>query len=295
MKRTKEEGPDQASGLEPEVDKKIATRQKKQLHYSLVRGSKIKQTIDRALKPCQKSPRQLWDKSTDPPRLVTNAEHVGRVFSECLSKLGGDPAFTVGDDTLNQFLIHVPKCTPATKHKPLPLPTLNRLRDVTKSASPSKATGEDEINYYILSLLPDALQKILLRAVHYILVQGPLPAWCKAPVCLLYKKGDSREPSNYRPLCQMQTPVKLIAVWQCQQLSEETWQHELLHLCQQGGLQQHRCGDHIYDVVARSLLGKGRLYHLYIDFNKACNSVPLAALWRVMRGVWTPRSAGSLH
>ena len=100
----------------------------------------MKQANQRALKPCQKSPIQLWDKSTDPPRLATDPEHVGRVFSECLSKLGGDPTFTVGDDTLNQFLIHVPKCTPATKHKALPLPTLNWLRDVTKSASPSKAT-----------------------------------------------------------------------------------------------------------------------------------------------------------
>ena len=68
--------------------KKIATRQKKQLHYSLVKGSKIKQAIERALKPCQKSPIQLWDKSTDPPRLATDPEHVGRVFSECLPKLG---------------------------------------------------------------------------------------------------------------------------------------------------------------------------------------------------------------
>ena len=55
--------------------KKIATRQKKQLHYSLVMGSKMKQAIERALKPCQKSPIQLWDKSTDPPRLATDPEH----------------------------------------------------------------------------------------------------------------------------------------------------------------------------------------------------------------------------
>ena len=103
-------------------------------------------------------------------------------------------------------------------------------------------------------------------------------------MCLLYKKGDTREPSNYRPICLIQTLVKLTAVSQCQQLSEETRQNELLHLCQHGGLQQHRCGDHIYDVVARTLLGKGRLYHLYIDFDKAFNSVPLAALWRVLRG-----------
>ena len=36
------------------------------------------------------------------------------------------------------------------------------------------------------------------------------------------------------------------------------------------------------------LLGKDRLYHLYIDFNKAFNSVPLEALWKVLQGYNLP-------
>ena len=32
----------------------------------------------------------------------------------------------------------------------------------------------------------------------------------------------------------------------------------------------------------------GRLYHLYVDFNKAFNSVPLKALWRTLRGYGLP-------
>ena len=131
--------------------KQSVTPQKKQLLYSMVRGSNIKQAIERALNPCQRSPIQLWDKSTNPPRLATDPEHVGRVFPECLSKLGGDPAFAVCSDKLNQFLINVPKCTPAAKHKALALRTLNWLRDVTELASPSKATGGDEIKYYTVT------------------------------------------------------------------------------------------------------------------------------------------------
>ena len=245
--------------------KQSVTPQKKQVHYSMVRGSKIKQAIQRALNPCQRSPIQVWDKSTDPPKLATDPEHVGRVFSESLSKLGGDPAFVVGNDKLNQFLINVPECTPGAKHKAPPLPTPNWLIDVTKSASPSKAMGDDEIKYYIVSLSTDALQKMLLRALHYILVHTPPPAWSRARVCLLYKEEDFCEPSNYRFISPIQTLVKLTAVWQCQQLSEETGQHGLLHPCQHGGLQQQRCVDHILDIVARTLSGKGRLYHLYIE------------------------------
>ena len=164
------------------------------------------------------------------------------------------------------------------------LPTISWLRNITMAANPAKATGGDEFNYYVVSLLPHSLQELLLRAIHHVLLYGPPDDWSRARVCLLLKRGDPKEAANYRPICLIQTLVKLSAAWQCQLLTGETRTHQLLHLCQHGGLQLHRCGDHIYDVVACTLLGQGRLYHLYMDFNKAFNSVPLKALWTVLRG-----------
>ena len=84
--------------------------------------------------------------------------------------------------------------------------------------------------------------------------------------------------------------MKLSSAWQCSQLKGLTQKHKLVHPCQHGGLNNHRCGDHIYDVVSRMLLSKGRLYHLYIDFNKAFNSVPLQGLWTTLRGYGLPES-----
>ena len=43
-------------------------------------------------------------------------------------------------------------------------------------------------------------------------------------------------------------------------------------------------------MVSRMLRSKGRLYHLYIDFNKAFNSVPLRALWTTLRGYGLPEA-----
>ena len=155
-------------------------------------------------------------------------------------------------------------------------------------ANPAKATGEDERNYYLVSILPPELQSFVLRAVHHILLHGATPSWAKARVCLLYKKGDRHIAENYRPICLIQTLVKISAAWQCAQLSDLTHQYQLMHKCQHGGLKNHQCGDHIYDVVSRMLQSKGRLYHSYIDFNKALNSIPLAAFRTTLRGYGLP-------
>ena len=110
---------------------------------------------------------------------------------------------------------------------------------------------EDEVNYYVLSPPPPSLQRFLLSSIHYILLNAPPPpAWSRERVCLLYKKGDKTDPANYRPICLILTLVKLAAAWQCEQLTALTQQHRLVHPCQHGGLRNHRCGDHIYDVVS---------------------------------------------
>ena len=53
-------------------------------------------------------------------------------------------------------------------------------------------------------------------------------------------------------------------------------------------LAKHRCEGHIYHAVSGMLQRNGRLYHLYLDFNKAFNWVPLAAPSATLRGYGLP-------
>ena len=170
-----------------------------------------------------------------------------------------------------------------TSHS-LPSPTTEWLGDITTPPNPSKATREDDLNYNVVSLCPPAIKRLLLRAINVVVHEGPPANWSASRVCLLYKKGDPRKAENYRPICLIQILVKLAAAWPCKHLTAATQQHSLLHGCQHGGLAGHRCGEHVYDVVSRMLQSKGRLYHLYIDFNKAFNSVLLKALWKTLEG-----------
>ena len=84
-------------GLNERWTKERTEKEKKRLHYCMIQGRKIKKAVDQALNPQQRTQVHLWDESTDPPNLATEPPQVGRVFSECLSKLGGEPDFEVPD------------------------------------------------------------------------------------------------------------------------------------------------------------------------------------------------------
>ena len=119
-------------------------KEKKKLHYAMVKGSKIKRTIDKALHLVPSVGIQLRNASCDPPRLETDPHVMGSMFSECLENLGGHPHFEVDDSTLKGFIHNLPKCSPEAANAPLDLLDLQWLQRITQRAQPSKATGEDE-------------------------------------------------------------------------------------------------------------------------------------------------------
>ena len=47
-----------------------------------------------------------------------------------------------------------------------------------------------------------------------------------------------------------------------------------------GGVKKHRTVDHIFQVL-HALQTNPKCYHLYIDFNKAFNSVVRPSIWRI--------------
>ena len=129
-------------------------QKKKKLHYTLVKGAKIKSAINKALNHTQTAPIHILDRSTGPPVLETNPSKVGKLLSNCLSHLREDPHFAVDQQPLNQFIHNLPKCPGETASAPLDMPTLPWLQNITGRSKPTKATGEDKVNYYVLSLPP---------------------------------------------------------------------------------------------------------------------------------------------
>ena len=101
--------------------------------------------------------------------------------------------------------------------------------------------------------------------------------WLGSHICLLYKRGDPYQATNYR----LNTVYNLVATFTCRHLQQQTLTHTLLSPIHNRGLHRHQCADHIYHL--KSLYARSKsIYPLYIDFNKAFNSVPLSTLWTVL-------------
>ena len=225
---------------------KIPEKRERKLHSAMVRCSRIQRADHESLNPCTRETMQIWKHDYNPPKLVAEPHAVGQVFSKSLTSPGGDPSFTVDEDTLNAHLAWVPKCTPGNSSKSLRSPDHECFLRTIEAANLTKATGEDDRNYYVVSVCPPAIQQLFLSAIPHVVHNGPPKKWSTSRVCLVYKKEDPREAENCRLICLIQMIVNLSAAWLCKHLTHEVQQHSFLHPCQHGGAPSHRCWDHIY-------------------------------------------------
>ena len=157
--------------------------------------------MEEALNHTQRSQVHLWNHSSNPPTLATEPDEVGKVFSECLATLGGDPNFSVDGSLLNGLITHFPKCPPHVKAKHLPEPDLEWFQHITSHAGLTKATGQDYINCYILSLCRESLHHAFLQAIRMVLRHGPpRPPVVKSHCVSFAQKGRPKRghklPSN---------------------------------------------------------------------------------------------------
>ena len=124
---------------------------------------------------------------------------------------------------------------------------------------------------------PESIWKVCNHYLHQ-----PLPEkWLEANIILLFKKGDATNPVNYRPIALLNSVYKIIATHANRELLAAAIEHSIIHPTQFGGLPNRRCQDHIFNLLSTFRESVGS-YSLYIDFNKAFNSVPHTTLFTVL-------------
>ena len=125
------------------------------------------------------------------------------------------------------------------------------------------------------------MKRFLLSVCNLHLTNDMPDAWLEANVVLLYKKGPTHDPVNYRPIALLNTLYKIVATHAAKHLYEISSFYGLIHKTQFGGLSNRWCSDHIFQLLAK-YQNCPASYSRYIDFNKAFNSVPLGSLFKTL-------------
>lgn len=80
----------------------------------------------------------------------------------------------------------------------------------TENALKSSKNGSDKITNEFLKNLPSTWKDKLTELYNQILTQEKIPKnWTKSKLCVLFKKGDKKEPSNYRGIALLNNVLKI--------------------------------------------------------------------------------------
>ena len=200
-------------------------------------------------------------------------------MGETFATLGGPKDFNIDPNLIDKLMGNSPSIS--ADHQS-PSFTKDFFDNILASANPTTAPGLDETNFFLFHISPPHIKHFLFSACSYFL-HNPIPnQWLRAKVIPLFKKGDPQIPSNYRPISLLTSTYKVLASYATHVITFLTLEHSLLSASQFEGLPNHRCTDHIFSMIS-NLSTNPDLYHLYLDLNRAFNSVPHQALFQILR------------
>ena len=249
------------------------------IHKCLIQKTNIKKTLNEAANPTEHRAATLKDPNGS--KLTSDTKRLTEIVSDTLLTLGGPLNYEPSVNTAEELLRHTPQCPPTTATTPTPKVSWHGFTSYLISSKPSKAGGRDSMNGYLFHISPERVKQFLLSVCNVHLTNDMPHAWLEANVVLLYKKGPTHDPVNYRPIALLNTLHKIVATHAAKHLYETFSFYGLIHKTHFGCLPNLRCSDHIFQLLAK-YQNCPASYSLYIDFNKAFNSVPHGSLFKTL-------------
>ena len=149
----------------------------------------------------------------------------------------------------------------------------------------NKAPGPDEISNEFFKFLPDNWLLYILPMFNKIVIEKKIPNdWAKINIKMIHKKGDKKNPDNYRPISLLNSSLKIFTQILLNRLTKWISENDLLPEWQSGFRKSRSCMDNIF-VLNSAIQIKlcrpgGRLYALFVDFRKAFDSLNHNLLWK---------------
>ena len=163
-------------------------------------------------------------------------------------------------------------------------PTKNEIIKALKSLKSGKAAGPDGIPPEALKADIQTSVDMLHPLLHKIWEQEIVPEdWKKGYLVKLPKKGDLSSCNNWRGIMLLSIPGKVLTRVILERLKNAL--DKKLRDEQAGFRQDRSCTDHIATmriIIEQSLEWQTPLYSVFVDFQKAFDSVDRDVIWRLM-------------
>ena len=155
---------------------------------------------------------------------------------------------------------------------------INGVQKLLSNIKANKATGPDNIPCRILKEATPELAPILTDIFQHSLRDGVLPDnWKKAQVSPVFKKGNTNNAENYRPISLTCVSCKLLEHIICHHIHEHLDKHSILSSLQHGFRSRHSCESQLLITVhdlGKSYNEKKQVDIAILDFSKAFDKVP---------------------
>ena len=151
------------------------------------------------------------------------------------------------------------------------------MRKIISDLSTKDSYGHDAISTKLLKYISNEICKPLTLVVNQCLQTGIFPDNMKlAKVIPIYKKSDSSNMSNYRPISILPSISKIIEIIVFNQLNTYFHKHKLLNTNQYGFQSKHSTeltALHIVDKVIKDLDRNCVPINIYLDLSKAFDTL----------------------
>ena len=187
-------------------------------------------------------------------------------------------SYTVPSSIEADFLREVPNNPPSEGFHP---PTWDQFQAIIRRPKPQKAVGLDNLNLYLVSVLPELFQHWFFFLVKRVMYLDIPQSWLEAEIFLLPKGGDPTNPSNYRPIALLTSLYKVVGTHTSNYLNDHIAKQGTLSDSQFGFRRKYQTTDHSIALASKRTLHPTS-YAMYLDLAKAFNSVVLNTLFRLL-------------
>lgn len=162
--------------------------------------------------------------------------------------------------------------------------SLEELKKAIRKMKIGKSPGKDQISNAFFKHLPENWLLYLLTMFNRIMHNEKTPTlWSTAIMTMLHKKGDVKDPQNYRGIALMNCSLKLFTEILNNRVKTRSEELELIPEGQAGFRSGRSCAENIFILFSiaqfQLRIPGNSFFGLFVDFKRAFDSVRHVHLW----------------